>query len=199
MKKERIGIFGGTFNPPHIGHIEAAKAFVTGANLDKLIIMPSYIPPHKVYNSSVTCEERLKMCNIAFKDVEKATVSDLEISRGGTSYTYLTLQELSGDKSDLYFLCGTDMILSLDTWKNPEIIFSLANICYIRRETDKAVTNQISEKCKLYSKKFNATIISIDAQVIDISSSKIRDGSCDLSQYLTRGVLDYIAEKGLYK
>ena len=199
MKKERIGIFGGTFNPPHIGHIEAAKAFVSGANLDKLIIMPSYIPPHKIYNSSVTCQERLEMCIIAFSDVEKATVSDLEISRGGTSYTYLTLQELSKENCELYFLCGTDMILSLDTWKNPDIIFSLAKICYIRRESDKDVTNQIAEKCKLYSKKYNADIISIDAQVIDISSSEIRDGTCDLSRYLARGVLDYIVEKGLYK
>lgn len=199
MKKERIGIFGGTFNPPHIGHIGAAKAFVAEAELDKLIIMPSYIPPHKVYNSSVTCEERLDMCHIAFSDIEKATVSDLEISRGGTSYTYLTLQELSKENSELYFLCGTDMILSLDTWKNPDIIFSLAKICYIRRESNKDITNQIAEKCKFYSEKYNADIISIDAQVIDISSSEIRDGSCDLSRYLTRGVLDYIVEKGIYK
>ena len=199
MKKERIGIFGGTFNPPHIGHIEAARSFVSSMHLDRLIIMPSYIPPHKVYNSKVSCEERFEMCKIAFKDIDKATVSDLEISRGGTSYTYLTLEELSSEYSELYFLCGTDMILSMDTWKNPDIIFSLANICYIRRELNQDITRQISDKCTLYSKKFNARIIAIDAPVIDISSSEIREGYCDLSRYLTEGVLNYISEKGLYK
>ena len=119
--KKRVGIFGGTFNPPHIGHVEAAKAFVENACLDSLIIMPAFIPPHKEYDSIVTCEERLEMCKIAFKDVDKATVSDLEISRGGKSYTYLTLQELTSDEVELYFLCGTDMIISMDTWKNPDI------------------------------------------------------------------------------
>ena len=199
MKKQRVGIFGGTFNPPHIGHIEAAKAFIEAMDLDKLIIMPSYIPPHKVYNSSVTCEERLEMCTIAFSKIDKAVVSDLEISRGGMSYTYLTLEELSSEESELYFLCGTDMILSMDTWKNPDIIFSLANICYIRRESDEGITKKIIDKCKLYSKKFNARVISIDAKVIDISSSEIRDGACDLSEYLTHEVLNYISKKGLYK
>ena len=60
--KKRVGIFGGTFNPPHVGHVEAAKAFVKGADLDTLIIMPAFIPPHKEYLSTVSCEQRLKMC-----------------------------------------------------------------------------------------------------------------------------------------
>ena len=113
MKKRRIGIFGGTFNPPHVGNTEAAKAFVKGAELDTLIIMPAFIPPLKEYLATVTCEELLEMCRIAFRDIEKTIVSDLEISRGGKSYTYLTLQELANDDTDVYFLCGTDMILSL--------------------------------------------------------------------------------------
>jgi nicotinate-nucleotide adenylyltransferase len=197
--KKRVGIFGGTFNPPHIGHIEAAKAFVKIAELDVLIIMPAFIPPHKEYISSVNCNERLEMCKIAFKNVDKAQVSDLEIARGGKSYTYLTLQELSNDKSELFFLCGTDMILSMDTWKCPEIIFSLANICYIRRESDAKLTELINQKCKLYYEKFEANVIPIDADVIEISSSEIRNGECNLQTFLTDDVLGYIIEKGLYK
>ena len=197
--KKRVGIFGGTFNPPHIGHVEAAKAFVENAGLDSLIIMPAFIPPHKEYDSIVTCEERLEMCKIAFKDVDKATVSDLEISRGGKSYTYLTLQELTSDEVELYFLCGTDMIISMDTWKNPDIIFSLANICFIRRENDDLNTELIGQKCKLYTEKFGARIIPIVADVIEISSSEIRSGDVDTSSFLSDDVKKYISMKGLYK
>lgn len=199
MKKERIGIFGGTFNPPHIGHIEAAKSFIKGAELDKLIIMPAFIPPHKEYISTVTCEERLEMCKLAFSSIDNTYVSDHEISRGGTSYTYLTLQEFYNDKSELYFLCGTDMILSLDKWRNPDIIFSLATICYIRRENDSSISNILENKCREYKMRFGAHIIPIDSNVITISSSEIRECIRDKSDYLNSDVLDYILEKGLYK
>lgn len=199
MNKKRVGIFGGTFNPPHVGHIEAARAFVKGASLDELIIMPSFIPPHKEYLSTVSCEERLQMCKIAFADVEKATVSNLEISRGGKSYTYLTLQELSSDEVDLYFLCGTDMILTMGQWKNPDIIFSLANICYIRRECDEETTVLIDEKCKEYLRNYNAKIIPIFADVIEISSSDIRDKKSGASSYLSPEVSEYIRKAGLYE
>ena len=197
--KKRVGIFGGTFNPPHIGHVEAGKAFVEKAYLDRLIIMPAFIPPHKEYASIATCEERLEMCKLAFKDVDKATVSDLEMSRGGKSYTYLTLQELSSDEVELYFLCGTDMIISMDTWKNPDIIFSLANICFIRRESDDLNTKLIDQKCKFYNDKFGARVMPIDADVIEISSSEIRSSDIETSSYLSDDVKKYISLKGLYK
>ena len=199
MKKTRVGIFGGTFNPPHVGHVEAAKAFVKGAQLDELIIMPAFIPPHKEYTSTVTCSERLEMSKLAFAGVEKATVSDLEISRGGKSFTYLTLRELKREDNELYFLCGTDMILTMDTWKNPDVIFSLANVCYIRRESDEATTRMIDEKCKEYVRLYNARIIPIEAGVIEISSSDIRDKKVDLNEYLSSEVLEYIREAGLYE
>lgn len=199
MKKTRVGIFGGTFNPPHIGHIEAARAFFLGAKLDKLIIMPAFIPPHKEYNSTVSCEERLEMSKIAFADIDGATVSDLEISRGGKSYTYLTLQELANDETELYFLCGTDMILTLGEWKNPDIIFSLATICYIRRESDEATTQEIEKKCREYEHKYNARIIPIHANVIEISSSEIRDKKEGYISYLSPELLEYIRKAGLYE
>jgi nicotinate-nucleotide adenylyltransferase len=197
--KKRVGIFGGTFNPPHIGHVEAAKAFLKGAMLDELIIMPAFIPPHKEYTSTVTCSERLDMCRLAFTNVQNATVSDLEISRGGKSFTYLTLEALKNDSNELYFLCGTDMILTMDTWKNPDIIFSLANICYIRRESDESTTDMIDEKCKEYSRVYNAKIIPINARVIEISSSDIRNKKVSADEYLSPEVLEYIRKAGLYE
>lgn len=199
MNKMRVGIFGGTFNPPHIGHISAAQAFLKGANLDKLIIMPAFIPPHKEYDSLTTCEDRLEMCKLAFKGVPKTEVSDLEIQRGGKSYTYLTLGELSSEESELYFLCGTDMILTMDTWMHPEVIFNLANICYIRRESDPVKKDLIEMKCKKYVDDYNARILPIDSEVIEISSSDLRNGEKDVDAYLTDDVLEYIMQKELYK
>jgi nicotinate-nucleotide adenylyltransferase len=196
---QRIGIFGGTFNPPHIGHIEAAKAFLDKAKLDKLIIMPAFIPPHKEHDVTVSCEARIDMCKIAFGNIPKAEVSDLEITRGGKSYTYLTLEELKSADKELYFLCGTDMILTMDNWKNPDIIFSLANICYIRRESDEQTTNLIQEKCEEYLNKFGASVLPIDADVIEISSSEIRNNTEIRNEYLTSEVAEYIKKAGLYK
>ena len=195
----RVGIYGGTFNPPHVGHIEAAKAFITQANLDTLIIMPAFIPPHKKTDNLVNCDDRLEMCRLAFGNIPNTEISDLEISRGGKSYTYLTLQELASDDIELYFLCGTDMILTMDTWKNPEIIFTLAKICYIRRESDNAISELLIEKCGDYFQKYGADIIQINTEAIEISSSEIRaeDGIWD--RYLTANVIDYIRNQGLYK
>ena len=199
MKKIRLGIYGGTFNPPHIGHIQAAKAFVDNMKLDRLLVIPTYSPPHKEYTSRVTCDDRLQMCRIAFSKIDKADVSDIEIARGGTSYTYLTLQDLQNDDTELYFLCGTDMILSMDRWKNPDIIFKLANICFIRRENDEQNTQMINHKCLEYKEKFNAKIYPINAEIIDISSSAIRNGEADAEKYLTDDIAEYISRKGLYK
>ena len=197
--KRRVGIFGGTFNPPHIGHVSAAKAFLEQVELDDLIIMPAFIPPHKELDSLVSCEQRLEMCKIAFSEISGATVSDLEIARKGKSYTYLTLEELTSPDAELYFLCGTDMILTMDNWKNPEIIFSLANICYIRRETDAEKTALIEQKCKDYLAKYGAKVLPIDAEVIEISSSEIRNDFDNASRYLSADVIDYITEAGLYR
>lgn len=199
MNKKRVGIFGGTFNPPHIGHVQAAKAFVEKINLDLLLIMPAFIPPHKDYLSTVSYQERFEMCKIAFADVSNASVSDIEISRGGKSYTYLTLKELTKDDVELYLLCGTDMILSMDTWMNPQIIFSLATICYIRRENSPETTSIIEIKCREYIERFNARIVPINSEVIEISSSEIRVNEIKASKFLDERVLAYIVEKGLYK
>ena len=161
--------------------------------------MPAFIPPHKEYDSVTSCEQRLQMCRLAFAGIDKAYVSDLEIERKGKSYTYLTLEELTSDDTELYFLCGTDMILTMDNWKNPDIIFSLAKICYIRREKDAEITDLLEKKCKEYSDKFGATVIPIDANVIEISSSEIRSNLDEGSSFITKEVAAYIRDMGLYK
>ena len=198
--KRRVGIFGGTFNPPHIGHVSAAKAFSEQAKLDELIIMPAFIPPHKAYDSVVSCDQRLEMCKIAFSGINNAIVSDHEIARGGTSYTYITLQELSSDDTELYFLCGTDMFLTLDRWFMSEEIFRLCRVALMQRENDKSeIKAQIDKKLTIYRNKYNADVIIINEPPIEISSSDIRGFSDEMrKKYLPKPVYDFVKERGLY-
>ena len=199
--KIRLGIFGGTFNPPHTGHVEIARSFINALSLDKLLIIPTFIPPHKESSDTVSADKRLEMCRIAFSGIDKCEISDIEIARGGKSYTYLTLSELSRDDTELFFLCGTDMILTLDSWVNPDIIFKLATICYARRESEEQNDAKIDEKIALYRDKYGAEIIFINSPVIEISSSEIREkircgDSCD--EFLPQGVKKYITDCELY-
>ena len=197
MTKIRLGIYGGTFSPPHLGHVSAARSFAIGAALDKLIVMPDFIPPHKSDFGNVTAEDRL-----AFSGMPCVEVSDFEILRGGKSYTYLTLQAFTSKDVELFFLCGTDMLLTLDTWKCPEILFDLATICYVRRESDACNDLLLREKIADYKERFAARIIELDHDVVEVSSTDLRSNIVSGENNLINlpcGVIQYIQEKGLYK
>ena len=202
MGKERIGIYGGTFSPPHLGHQRAAEAFAAKISPDKLLIMPAFTPPHKELDGSADQNDRLNMCRLAFSHIERAEISTLEIDRGGKSYTALTLTELSAPDRELYFLVGTDMFLTLDRWYSPETIFDLATICYVRRERDDDIEGKIAEKKTEYEEKYGARIIPIELDAIEISSSDIRALLNDpelARRHLSKPVYDYVIEKGLYQ
>lgn len=196
-----IAVFGGTFNPPHVAHVAAAEAFSRRIDPDTLMIIPDFIPPHKSFAGTVTPSQRLDMCRLAFSHIKNVVVSDMEIARGGKSYTANTLTELSRSGCDLYFLCGTDMFLTLDSWYSPETIFKLATICYVRRETDCKLDAEV-EKCRaLYEKKYGARIIAIDMDTVVLSSTEVR---ASLSSYgesnaIPERVMEYIRQEGLYK
>ena len=201
-EKRRLGIFGGTFNPPHIGHVESAKSFIKALSLDKLLIIPTFIPPHKISDDMATPENRLEMCRLAFSGIPKCEVSDIEIKRGGKSYTYLTLESLSAPDTHLFLLCGTDMILTMDSWANPEVIFKLATICYARRENDELNNTSINEKIVIYRQKYGAEIVFLNTPVIEISSSeirrKLRSGE-PYQEFLSTQVEKHIIDSELYK
>ncbi len=199
----RIGIYGGTFDPPHNGHISALKAFLEQFDFDKLFVIPVHIPPHKSRKSTVSAEDRLNMSSLAFKQLsEKVVISDLEIKRQGKSYTADTICEFKEmGYDDIYFLCGTDMLLTLDSWYKPEYIFANATIVYVRRECDSLLDSVIIKKTQEYKAKFNAEIIPLKTQIVEISSSEIRDSLNKeyYSRFLPSEVVDYIISHGLYK
>ena len=203
MAKRKVGIYGGTFSPPHIGHVGAAESFSRAVDPDELLIMPDFLPPHKEICGNVSAEDRLEMSRLAFSHIKNAVISDMEIKRGGRSYTSVTLEELSRDDSELYFLCGTDMFLTLGTWYRPEVIFKLATICYVRRESDEENSVRIEELTREYRERFGAKITPIDLSVREVSSSELREylkqGSEKASELLSESVYAYIKKRGIYK
>lgn len=200
--KKRLGIFGGTFSPPHIGHLEAAKAFVSELSLDSLLIIPTFIPPHKEMHE-IDPSHRLNMTHLAFSSLEKVTVSPYELDKKGISYTFGTLEHFYSPDTEIFFLCGTDMFLTLDEWKNPSRIFELATIALaLREDADKELLNKIYEAKKRFEKDFSARIILLENTPIEVSSSELRaliNGGKDASKYLLPEVYTYIKENGLYK
>lgn len=197
----RIGIFGGTFSPPHNGHLMAAKAFMEQMWLDILYVIPSAAPMAPEKQSTASSADRLKMCRLAFSDMEGVYVSDMEIRRGGKSYTVDTLRELSGEDRRLFLLCGTDMMLSLGDWKDAKEIFSLCYPTYIRRENDPIVTERITAKNADYQKKFDKIVRRIVADPMQISSHAIRERikqGMPISGLLPEQVEKYILDKHLY-
>lgn len=127
----RLGILGGTFNPIHLGHIGLAQAFISSLKLDLVLLMPASVPPHKEALRLASASHRLNMCQIAARGHDKIEVSRLELERGGKSFTADTLRSLKElyPNAQLYLITGADMFLTLQDWREPETIFSLAAIC----------------------------------------------------------------------
>ena len=197
----RIGIFGGTFSPPHNGHLQAAKAFMEQMWLDILYVIPTALPPHKEMDTPVSTEHRLQMCRLAFSEMEGVYVSDMEIRRGGKSYTVDTLRELAGEDRRIFLLCGTDMMLTLDQWREPDEIFRLCYPVYIRRDTDSSLDELIVKKIAEYNEKYGKVVRRIVVDPIEMSSSEVRaclKNGKPVSKMLSPSVEKYISDNHLY-
>ena len=193
-----VGIFGGTFSPPHNGHIYAVKEFLRAEDPDVMLIIPTFTPPHKELKGNATPNERLRMCELAFGFDPRIRVSDMEIRRGGKSYTADTLEELSSEDTHLVFLCGTDMFLTMDEWHDPERIFRLADIVLIRRENQEELNDNLRQKAKAYHERFGAVIRFIDALPLPLSSTLCRESGA-LDELVPPLVKEYIEQCKLYK
>lgn len=196
----RTGIFGGSFNPPHNGHVYLAECMTRFAELDRLIIIPASVSPFKSSNDSVSDTDRLNMCRLAFND-SKYIVSDIEIRRGGKSYTVDTISFLRNEypQDDFFLFMGSDMLLSFDKWKDWEHILDNATICALSREN--AVD---ADTLVFYAKntlKRNDKIQICRVAPIEISSTEIRRAAKngeDISSFVPAGVNEYIENRGLY-
>lgn len=197
----RVGIFGGTFGPVHNGHILAAKAFMEQMKLDYLYIIPTCLPPHKQIDPSDNPIHRMRMCELAFEGIDGVVISDIEILRGGKSYTYDTLVELSRPDTRLFFMCGTDMVLSFDKWYRAEDNFKLCYPVYVRRENDPIMTERIVAKITEYYQKYGVMFRRIITEPFDVSSTLIRkkvEAGEDITGLVPASVAEYIKNNRLY-
>lgn len=198
---KRIGIYGGTFNPPHIGHIEAAAFARKALGLDELLMVPDRIAPHKTLpEGSASPEQRMDMLRLSLPPDERIVLSDLELRREGPSYTYQTIAELRNADPDaeLFLLMGTDMFLSFDTWREPDAITQHAALAVLYRGEKKERQAIEAQRQRLAAR--GAQISVLQNPVVDISSTQLRRMlvfHC-ASEFLAPGVENYIRDAGLY-
>lgn len=198
---ERIGIYGGTFNPPHIGHIRAAAHGIEALGLDRLLLIPDRIAPHKqIPADTATPAQRLEMLRLAADELPRAEICDIELRRPGASYTYETVEQLhrAYPDAELIVLMGTDMFLSFFAWKNPHIILRHASLgVFYRGEAGEA---QAVARRKAELERDGHRVYLTENPVLDISSTQLRRllaFHC-AAPYLSPRVLDYIRREGLY-
>lgn len=196
---QKIAIFGGTFNPIHKGHIKTALYFKDKLNLDKVIFIPTFIPPHKEMSEEIDPKIRFDMCCIETNKYTFFETSNIELLREGPSYTIDTLYELKKiyNDSKLYIIMGADMFLTIEKWKNHQEIFKLATICTVPRN-NKNLEILLNTKKKLISK---AECIIYNAPLIDISSSEIRKRifeNKNISGFVSKEIEQYIYKNKLY-
>lgn len=194
----KTGILGGTFNPPHLGHLHAAELAKDVLALDKVLFIPTNIPPHKdLPKETATAEDRCEMVRRLTADADWAQLDTLEIARGGTSYTVDTLRALhERGETDLYLIVGTDMLLSFDRiWRAPEEIARLSTLAVCARQDED--WEVLMHKAELLRRSIHAKIALIRGESLTISSTELRQGG-GLHRYTAPAVADYIEQKHLY-
>ena len=173
----RIGVYGGSFNPPHTGHVLAAVELIRTLKLDKLLIVPAADPPHKTIPAgSPSPEARLAMCRAAFSEIPEAEVSDLELARAGKSYTVDTPTELKAlaPQDELFLIMGTDMLLTFRLWREPERIASLATLAVMRRSENAELWNQTCREATALEQELHAKVVPVENECVPVSSTTVR-------------------------
>ena len=196
----KIGVFGGSFDPVHTEHIRLAQTAVEGLGLDKLFVMPANMPPHKPGKTLSSNEDRLALCRLAFADVDRVEISDYEIARGGTSYTYLTCEYFRSlfPTAEIFWLVGTDMLRDFPTWKNPQGILENVTLAVCARDEKEG---WIASEQAAFFEKFGKKFVVIGYNGLDVSSTKISvlsGAGMRLTDFMPEKAAIYIEEKGLY-
>jgi len=194
----RIGILGGTFNPVHIGHLILAEEVREKLNLDKVIFVPTYLPPHKDNSDIASANARLDMVKISIKGNRYFLASDIEVKRDGRSYTIDTLKELKSiySQDELYFIIGSDLLKYLDGWKDWDDIVKMVKFIVATRP------GYPLEEISTYiaSRQTGASTVAIRA--VDVSGFEIRKAIKENKSFrylVPEGVFKYIDKKRLYR
>lgn len=196
------GLFGGTFDPIHFGHLYIAQEALYRLQLDSILFMPSGNPPHKTTREKADAVIRYELVNMAIKDEEKFSLSSYEIDSKDLSYTYKTLEYLKSQEpgTKWYFITGVDCLMELDFWKNVDEIFKLCTLVVFNRVGYKK--EDILQQKKEVEERYKIHIIFLDINPIDISSTDIKNmlkKGRNVSHLLPANVLNTILNLDLYK
>ncbi|MFD2308386.1 nicotinate-nucleotide adenylyltransferase [Enterococcus termitis] len=189
QKRKQVGILGGNFNPVHLAHLVMADQVQQQLGLDKVYLMPTYLPPHIDEKKTIASEHRLNMLELAIEDNQNLAIEPIELLRKGKSYTYDTMKALTQNNpdTDYYFIIGGDMVEYLPKWYKVDELLTLTNFVGIRRPNYATITPY--------------PIIWVDVPQMDISSTLIREkikNGCSTRYLLPDSVIHYIEEKRLY-
>lgn len=217
MGKNRIGLFGGTFDPIHCGHVKAAESVQKIFSFDRILFIPSYIPPHKETLDVVSAEHRLKMVELALSSFDRFFPSSIEIDARGTSYSIMTLNRIKEifPQTELFFLLGIDAFLEIETWKDYEGVLDQCSFIVMSRpgfrldEAKKILAEKYSHRmvevsgflAKETERIFNQRIYLLSIETLDISSSEVRERvrkNQSIKDLVPKNVENYIKEKCLY-
>ena len=213
----RLGLFGGTFNPIHIGHLRAAVEVREAFNLDRLLLIPSANPPHKNTDDIADAEDRLEMVRLAVQGVPHFEASDVELARSGPSYTIETLryfQDRFGRESTIHFIVGLDAFSEITTWKSFQQLFATSHFIVMARPGSKLkdlegfIHRHISQEYRYeaaanqYTHPLWCTIFCLSISHLDISATQIREWirqGRSIRFAVPDKVEEFISEKGLYR
>jgi nicotinate-nucleotide adenylyltransferase len=196
----RIGLLGGTFNPPHLGHLVCAQEAYVQLKLDRIMLVPAHVPPHKAVDDEPGIGHRIELCRLAIAADERFALCDLEAERPGPSYTVDTLEELHSQMSDseLVLIVGADVAVGFSEWREPDRVLSLAHLAVAERPgTDRAEVETALEPMA-----GGGRVRFFDMPEIGISSTMLRERvrAGQSTRYLMPdGVRDYIDQHGLYR
>lgn len=218
MKKERVGFFGGTFNPVHSGHLRAAEIVQRRFLLDKILFIPSYIPPHKDTAEIASPFHRLKMVEVALRGFSHYVPCSMEIDAKERSYSIITIKKIKKihPKSWIFFILGIDSFLEVDTWKDYEQVLEQCFFVVISRpgyhlnEAEKILKGKYREKMHELSKSeaikdellFSFRIFLLPIDALDVASTEIRGRvkrGNSIKGMVSEGVEAHIRENRLYK
>lgn len=187
---ERVGILGGTFNPPHLGHLIIAEQVATQLGLEKIYFMPSHIPPHAEEKKTIDAKHRISMTELAILDNPAFAIETIEMERQEKSYTYETISLLHQryPNREYYFIIGGDMVENLPLWKEIDQLIQEVTFVGVERRG--------------YAKESPYPILWVDCPILELSSTEIRSKvffDQSIRYMVTDEVLNYIKKEGLYK
>ena len=200
---KRVGLFGGSFDPVHNGHIGLAADSCDQAGLDEVVFVPARIQPFKLGRKVTSGEHRTKMLEIASSHDDRMLVSSYELDRDEISYSVNTLRYFKdhyGDDTEIYFITGSDTFLLIDKWYMAEEI--LRNYSFIVGNRPGYASAELEQKTKEIRDRFGSDIHIVENSLVDVSSSELREMIAtgqDISRYVPEGVVRYIDENGLYR